>query len=57
MAGPDGKRTTARVRTTELLQRANGKCRYVVDHASVGFAAALGEAITEAGTVVRAVRQ
>ena len=35
--GPDGKPTTARVRTTEVLHRANGKWRYVIDHASIGL--------------------
>jgi ketosteroid isomerase-like protein len=37
MSGPDGKPTTALVRTTELLHRSNGKWRYVVDHASIGL--------------------
>jgi uncharacterized protein (TIGR02246 family) len=37
MSGPDGKPTTARVRTTELLHKSNGKWRYVVDHASIGL--------------------
>ena len=36
-AGPDGKPTTARVRTTEVLHRSNGKWRYVIDHASIGL--------------------
>ena len=31
MTGPDGKPMTARVRTTELLHRSNGKWRYVID--------------------------
>ena len=38
MPGPDGKPTTVRVRTTELLHRSKGKWRYVVDHASIGSA-------------------
>ncbi len=33
---PDGKPTTMRVRTDELLHKSGGKWRYVVDHASVG---------------------
>jgi ketosteroid isomerase-like protein len=37
MPGPDGKPMTARVRTTELLHRSNGKWRYVIDHASIGL--------------------
>ena len=37
MSGPDGKPMTARVRTTELLHRSNGKWRYVIDHASIGL--------------------
>jgi len=37
MPGTDGKQTTARVRTTELLHRSDGKWRYVVDHASIGL--------------------
>jgi uncharacterized protein (TIGR02246 family) len=37
MSGPDGKPITARVRTTELLHRSNGKWRYVIDHASIGL--------------------
>ena len=37
MPGPDGKPTTVRVRTTELLHRSKGKWRYVVDHASIGL--------------------
>ncbi len=35
--GPDGKPTTARVRTTELLHKSAGKWRYVIDHASIGL--------------------
>jgi uncharacterized protein (TIGR02246 family) len=35
--GPDGKPATALIRTTELLHKgADGKWRYVVDHASIG---------------------
>jgi uncharacterized protein (TIGR02246 family) len=37
MSSPDGKPIMARVRTTELLHRSNGKWRYVVDHASIGL--------------------
>jgi hypothetical protein len=37
MFGPDGKPMTARVRTTELLHRSNGKWRYVIDHTSIGL--------------------
>jgi uncharacterized protein (TIGR02246 family) len=37
MPGSDGKPETARVRTTEVLHRTNGKWRYVVDHASIGL--------------------
>ena len=37
MPGPDGKPITARVRTTELLHKSNGKWRYMVDHASIGL--------------------
>jgi ketosteroid isomerase-like protein len=37
MTGPDGKPMTARVRTTELLHRSNGKWRYVIDNASIGL--------------------
>jgi uncharacterized protein (TIGR02246 family) len=37
IVGPDGKPTTARVRTTELLHRSNGKWRYVIDNASIGL--------------------
>ena len=36
--GPDGKPTTLRFRTTELLHKSRGKWRYAVDHASVGIA-------------------
>ena len=35
--GPDGKPMTARVRTTELLHRSNGKWHYEIDHASIGL--------------------
>jgi uncharacterized protein (TIGR02246 family) len=35
--GPGGKPMTARVRTTEVLHRSDGKWRYVVDHASIGL--------------------
>jgi uncharacterized protein (TIGR02246 family) len=35
--GPDGKPSTLRVRTDELLHKSGGKWRYVVDHASVGL--------------------
>jgi uncharacterized protein (TIGR02246 family) len=35
--GPDGKPTTARVRTTELLHKSNGKWRYAIDNASIGL--------------------
>jgi uncharacterized protein (TIGR02246 family) len=35
--GPDGKPTTARVRTTELLHRSNGKWLYAIDNASIGL--------------------
>jgi len=35
--GPDGKPVTAVIRTTELLHKgADGKWRYLVDHASIG---------------------
>lgn len=35
--GPDGKPATVVIRTTELLHKgADGKWRYVVDHASIG---------------------
>ena len=34
--GPDGKPAMAKLRTTEILRKTNGKWRYVVDHASVG---------------------
>jgi ketosteroid isomerase-like protein len=37
MTGADGKQMTARVRTTELLHRSNGKWRYVIDNASIGL--------------------
>jgi ketosteroid isomerase-like protein len=37
-AGPDGKPSTLRIRTTELLHKSAGKWRYAVDHASVGLA-------------------
>jgi uncharacterized protein (TIGR02246 family) len=33
----DGKSSTLRVRTDELLHKSGGKWRYVVDHASVGL--------------------
>jgi ketosteroid isomerase-like protein len=33
---PDGRPTTAVVRTTELLVKENGVWRYLVDHASIG---------------------
>ena len=36
--GPDGKSVVARVRTTELLHKSDGKWRYVIDHASIGQA-------------------
>ncbi len=35
--GPDGKPTTARVRTTELLHKSAGKWRYAIDNASIGL--------------------
>lgn len=36
--GPDGKPMTVVIRTTELLHKgADGKWRYVVDHASIGL--------------------
>ena len=35
--GPDGKTSTIRVRTDELLHKSGGKWRYMVDHASVGL--------------------
>jgi ketosteroid isomerase-like protein len=35
--GPAGKPVTARVRTTELLHRSNGKWRYAIDNASIGL--------------------
>ena len=35
--GPDGKSTTLRVRTDELLHKSGGKWRYAIDHASVGL--------------------
>jgi len=38
--GPDGKPSTIRIRTTELLHKSAGKWRYAVDHASVGLAPA-----------------
>jgi uncharacterized protein (TIGR02246 family) len=34
--GPDGKLETADVRTTEIVEKQNGKTLYVVDHASIG---------------------
>jgi ketosteroid isomerase-like protein len=34
LAGPDGKPTTFRIRTSELLHKSGGKWRYEVDHAS-----------------------
>ena len=37
IVGPDGEPTTARVRTTELLHRSNGKWRYSIDNASIGL--------------------
>ena len=37
MAGPDGKPTTLRIRTSELLHKSGGKWRYAVDHASAGL--------------------
>jgi uncharacterized protein (TIGR02246 family) len=36
--GPDGKPSTLRIRTSELLHKSGGKWRYAVDHASVGLA-------------------
>jgi uncharacterized protein (TIGR02246 family) len=38
VAGPDGKPSSIKVRTTELLHRSAGKWRYAVDHASTGVA-------------------
>lgn len=35
--GTDGKPTTLRVRTDELLHKSGGKWRYAIDHASVGL--------------------
>jgi ketosteroid isomerase-like protein len=36
--GPDGKPVTVVIRTTELLHKgADGKWRYLVDHASIGL--------------------
>jgi len=35
--GPDGKRTTVVIRTTEVLRETGGIWRYVVDHASIGL--------------------
>jgi uncharacterized protein (TIGR02246 family) len=37
MTGPDGKPTTLRLRTSELLHKSHGKWRYEVDHASAGI--------------------
>jgi ketosteroid isomerase-like protein len=37
IVGPDGKSTTARLRTTELLHRSGGKWRYAIDNASIGL--------------------
>jgi len=34
--GPDGRRVTERVRTTEVLVRSGEAWRYLIDHASVG---------------------
>jgi uncharacterized protein (TIGR02246 family) len=34
--GAEGKPTTSRLRTTELLHKSNGKWRYMVDNASFG---------------------
>jgi uncharacterized protein (TIGR02246 family) len=36
-AGPDGKPSTIRIRTSELLHKSGGKWRYAVDHASAGL--------------------
>lgn len=36
--GPDGKPMLARVRTTELLHKSDGKWLYAIDHASIGQA-------------------
>ena len=35
--GADGKTETYQIRSTELLRKAGGKIRYVVDHASIGL--------------------
>ena len=37
ITGPDGKPTTYRIRTSELLHKSHGKWRYEVDHASAGL--------------------
>ena len=37
MGGADGRPTTARVRTTEVLHKSEGKWRYIIDHASIGL--------------------
>jgi len=34
--GPDGKRTTSQIRTTEIIAKTGAGWRYVVDHASIG---------------------
>ncbi len=36
VTGPDGKRVTSQVRTTEVLVKYGAGWRYVVDHASIG---------------------
>jgi ketosteroid isomerase-like protein len=35
--GPDGKKGTAEVRTTEVLVKAGSGWKYIVDHASIGL--------------------
>ena len=38
--GPDGKPTTAQIRTSEIIVKTAAGWRYVVDHASIGVPAA-----------------
>ena len=35
--GPDGKRTTSQIRTSEIIAKTSDEWRYVVDHASIGL--------------------
>jgi ketosteroid isomerase-like protein len=51
--GPDGKPATAKVRTTEVLVKKDGKWRYLIDHASVG-APAQADAAARAGAAAPA---